>query len=66
MNYIIYGISKGLGKAIAQHIPQANDHVFGISRSLPPFLDQSPHIQWISADLSNPIQTASIGQDGRW
>lgn len=58
MNYIIYGISKGLGKAIAQHIPQANDHVFGISRSLPPFLDQSPHIQWISADLSNPIQAA--------
>lgn len=52
--YLIFGISKGLGKAIAQKLPNKEDTVFGISRSKPAYLDQQKNMQWIAADLSAP------------
>ena len=33
--FVIYGVSKGLGQAILQTVPQIQDQVFGISRSKP-------------------------------
>ncbi|EEI93661.1 hypothetical protein HMPREF0765_0813 [Sphingobacterium spiritivorum ATCC 33300] len=38
--YLIYGISKGLGKALAKHLPKAEDQVYGISRSQPDYLHE--------------------------
>lgn len=56
--YLIYGISKGLGKAVTQNIPSDEDYVFGVSRSEPDYLnDTKAVIDWISSDLSNPMQS---------
>lgn len=52
--YLIYGVSKGLGRAIAQVIPQEQDVVYGVSRSKP--IESTPNNRWIPADLSQPIQ----------
>lgn len=65
--FLIFGISKGLGKAIAQQLPKHNDMVFGISRSKPSYLDNHTNVNWISADLSQSklaVETlkASINQ----
>jgi 3-oxoacyl-[acyl-carrier protein] reductase len=56
--YLIYGVSKGLGKAILKFLPDKNDKVFGVSRTRPTdpkTTDKSN--TWIKADLSKP-QTA--------
>lgn len=59
--FLIFGISKGLGKAIALSLPSNDDIVFGVSRTQPEFLDSKPNIHWISADLSSPMEaTQSI------
>lgn len=52
--FVIYGISKGLGQAILQTVPQRQDHIFGISRSKPDC--HLPQFHWISTDLSKPEQ----------
>ncbi len=59
-SYLIYGISKGLGKALALHLPDASDSLFGISRSKPEYLDESPNIQWIQADLAAPLKASKL------
>jgi len=57
--FLIYGISKGLGKAITLQIPKTEDRVFGISRSKPDFVtSENTSIQWIESDLSNPIESS--------
>ena len=58
--YLIFGISKGLGKAITKSLPNENDEVFGISRSKPNYLTEKPNVTWISTDLSNPTNSAEI------
>lgn len=58
--YLIFGISKGLGKAITKSLPNENDEVFGISRSKPNYLTEKPNVTWISTDLSNPKNSAEI------
>ncbi|MDM1045961.1 SDR family oxidoreductase [Myroides sp. 1354] len=58
--YLIYGISKGLGKAIAQAIPQEKDVVFGVSRSQP--VDAKDNLVWIQADLSKPTEAVTAVQ----
>lgn len=58
-NYLIYGVSKGLGKTIALHVPSSEDRVYGVSCSRPTYLDASPNLQWIPADLSKPEQSAA-------
>ncbi|MDM1406779.1 SDR family oxidoreductase [Myroides sp. DF42-4-2] len=55
--YLLYGISKGLGRAIAQGIPQETDVVYGVSRSKP--VDLAPNTTWIQADLSQPTQAVA-------
>ncbi len=56
--YLIFGVSKGLGKALAQAIPTGKDIVYGISRSKPGYLDKYKNVEWISCDLSNPSQSS--------
>lgn len=55
--YLIYGISKGLGRALAQAIPQEQDVVFGVSRSKP--ADVKDNLVWIQADLAQPTEAVS-------
>lgn len=50
--YLIYGISKGLGRAIAHCIPQSTDVVLGVSRSKP--IDAKENMVWVQADLAQP------------
>lgn len=52
-SYLIYGVSKGLGRAIACGIPQEQDIVFGVSRSKPVNFQENKI--WIQADLANPV-----------
>lgn len=53
--FLIYGVSKGLGKAIFSELPDAEDRVFGVSRTKPDFLDAASSRQtWVQADLSDP------------
>lgn len=51
-SYLIYGVSKGLGRAIAHGLPKDNDIVYGVSRSKP--IDSKDNLVWIPADLSQP------------
>lgn len=55
--FLIYGVSKGLGKALIEGVPDQTDTVYGVSRTEPPFGGAQFH--WIPADLSD-IQSASI------
>ena len=53
--YLIYGVSKGLGKAILKFLPGKNDKVFGISRTRPAYTEATDNNNtWIQADLSKP------------
>lgn len=52
--YVIYGVSKGLGQAMVESLPQPTDQVYGISRSQPNY--KADYLHWISADLSQPEQ----------
>lgn len=63
--FLIYGVSKGLGKAIAKLIPDSIDTVYGVSRSAPEGID---NLNWISTDLSYPEDavhtvTKVVGED---
>lgn len=54
--YIVTGASRGLGRAIAEHLVQPGHVVLGLSRQSPPApegLEQWP------VDLSDPLQVAS-------
>jgi NAD(P)-dependent dehydrogenase (short-subunit alcohol dehydrogenase family) len=62
-NYLIYGISKGLGKFLALRLPTEGDRVWGISRSKPAFLEEKTAIQWVQADLSDPLQAQATIAD---
>ncbi|USA52512.1 SDR family oxidoreductase [Acinetobacter sp. C32I] len=62
--FLIYGVSKGLGKAIVQVVPKPTDTIYGVSRTQP---QEMPNLNWIRADLSKPEQAvsdvkATIGQ----
>lgn len=54
--YLIYGISKGLGKAFTQLLPSANDQIYGISRTKPTYLEDQVNLTWVPADLSKPME----------
>ena len=62
--FLIYGVSKGLGKAIVQAVPKPTDTIYGVSRTQP---QEMPNLNWICADLSRSEQAvsdvkATIGQ----
>ncbi|MFD2554843.1 SDR family NAD(P)-dependent oxidoreductase [Sphingobacterium tabacisoli] len=61
--YLIFGVSKGLGKAIAQQLPNKEDTVFGISRSKPSYLEEQENMRWIAADLAAPNSANRILMD---
>ncbi|RZF56783.1 SDR family oxidoreductase [Acinetobacter halotolerans] len=54
--FLIYGVSKGLGKAIVQAVPKSTDIIYGVSRTQP---QEIQNLNWICADLSKPEQAAS-------
>lgn len=56
--YLIFGISKGLGRAIALNLPNENDLIFGISRNEPNYLSANSDIRWIATDLSQPKESS--------
>ncbi|MEX6258021.1 SDR family oxidoreductase, partial [Providencia huaxiensis] len=58
--YLIYGVSKGLGKALVEGIPTNKELVYGVSRSKPPF--EQSNFTWLPADL-NDSQSANIIKD---
>ncbi|HBO22788.1 MAG TPA: short-chain dehydrogenase [Providencia sp.] len=55
--FLIYGVSKGLGKALIEGIPSEKDFIYGVSRSVPPF--KADNFHWIQADL-NQINCAQM------
>lgn len=48
---LIYGVSKGLGKALVEGVPAPEESIFGVSRSKPPF--EQANFTWIPADLND-------------
>lgn len=58
--FLIFGISKGLGKAITLTLPRSEDIVYGVSRTAPEYTSNMPNIHWISADLSSPNKASRI------
>ncbi|MCH7394655.1 SDR family oxidoreductase [Acinetobacter dispersus] len=54
--FLIYGVSKGLGKAIVQAVPKPTDTIYGVSRTQP---QEMPNLNWICADLSRSEQAVS-------
>lgn len=60
--YLIYGASKGLGKAILKFLPGNADKVFGVSRTRTSYPEATnSNIIWIPADLSkSQAATATI------
>lgn len=54
--FLIYGVSKGLGKAIVQAVPKPTDTIYGVSRTQP---QEMPNLNWIRADLSKSEQAVS-------
>ena len=57
--YLIFGISKGFGKALAKYLPQKQDKIFGVSRTEPSYLKEYTNVKWIKADLSDPIKSTN-------
>ncbi|MEQ5221212.1 SDR family oxidoreductase [Providencia alcalifaciens] len=56
--FLIYGVSKGLGKAFVEALPDYTDTVYGVSRSEPPF--KNPRFHWLPADLSDSQSALTI------
>ena len=55
---LVYGVSQGLGKALADSLLIDGYQVFGVSRTQP----ANPEIDWIAADLANPEQALQLIQ----
>ena len=62
MRILIVGASRGLGKALVEGLPGDNDTVVGISRNKPQDLQlqTEANVDWISVDMSKPIQASNI------
>jgi short-subunit dehydrogenase len=58
--YLIFGVSKGLGMALTLRLPSTEDIVYGVSRTQPLYLENTPNTHWISADLSKPIEAVQV------
>lgn len=60
MHIFISGISRGLGRSLAQHYAARGEQVTGISRSLPD--ERIPGVRYGSADLTAPDAMQDIAQ----
>lgn len=56
-NFLVYGASKGLGKAIIESIPSEQDTAFAVARN--PSETRNKNIKWILADLSKTIESVT-------
>ena len=56
-NFLIYGASKGLGKAIIESIPSEQDISFAVARNSSE--TRNKNIKWILADLSKTIESVT-------
>ena len=56
-NFLVYGASKGLGKAIIESIPSEQDTAFAVARN--PSETRHKNIKWILADLSHTIESVT-------
>ena len=56
--YIISGVSKGLGYALAENLLKSEDEnikVMGLSRNMPDFVMRFPkYFDWVKTDFKNP------------
>jgi short-subunit dehydrogenase len=59
---LIVGASRGLGRAFVEGLAGNDDTVIGISRTRPTELQlqSEAKVDWISVDMSNPIQASNI------
>ena len=64
-NIMIIGASRGLGRAFVEGLPDATDKVIGVSRGQPSGIkvQSGAELQWIEADMSNPMQAAQAISD---
>jgi 3-oxoacyl-[acyl-carrier protein] reductase len=65
MNILLTGVSKGLGIAIATHLLEKGNTVYGISRSSTPALQQlqdqyGTQLKWLQYDLENTTDVRQI------
>ena len=62
---MIIGASRGLGRAFVEGLPDATDKVIGVSRGQPSGIkvQSGAELQWIEADMSNPMQAAQAISD---
>ena len=62
MRTMVVGASKGLGRALIEGLGEAGDSLIGVSRSRPEGLVAQPgvQLQWIEADLLQPVQAVEI------
>ncbi len=60
--YIISGVSKGLGYALADNLLKSEDEntkVMGLSRNMPDFVIRFPkYFDWVKTDFKNPEEIA--------
>ncbi|ENW83180.1 hypothetical protein F909_00772 [Acinetobacter sp. ANC 3929] len=54
--FLIYGVSKGLGKAIVQAVAKPTNTIYGVSRTQP---QEILNLNWICTDLSKPESAVS-------
>ncbi|MCH4270701.1 SDR family NAD(P)-dependent oxidoreductase [Kerstersia gyiorum] len=60
MKLMVIGASRGLGRAFVEGLCDAGDTVIGVSRKRPGSvaLPDAVHLEWIEADLSQPLEAA--------
>lgn len=58
--FLIYGVSKGLGKAMIEGLAAPADKIYGVSRSEP--TSNHPNFHWIKADLATLTSAQEIKQ----
>lgn len=56
--FLIYGVSKGLGKAMIEGLAEPTDRVYGVSRTEPSA--SHPNFNWIKADLATLTSAQEI------
>jgi NAD(P)-dependent dehydrogenase (short-subunit alcohol dehydrogenase family) len=64
-NLLIVGASRGLGRALAEGVPEPGDTLFLVARMTPDLADVPPGVttHWIEADLLDPTTPARIAAE---
>ncbi len=59
-NYLITGVSSGIGWSLAQHYLQQGETVIGVSRRTPPELVKHSHFYFSPLDITDPNRTGDV------